>query len=126
RALGGGGIPLGRIVEIYGPESSGKTTVVQHVLANAQAQGLKCALIDAEHAFDPTYAVATGVDPEQLLISQPDYAEQALEIGLQARLMGQAMRKIVASASRAGTMVLFVNQLREKVGVMFGSPETQP
>lgn len=162
RALGVGGLPLGRVVEIYGPESSGKTTVVQHVLANAQAQGLKCALIDAEHAFDPVYAAATGVNPDELLISQPDYAEQALEIasmliasgemgvvaidsvaaltpkaeldgevgqlqvGLQARLMGQAMRKIVANASRANTMVLFVNQIREKVGVMFGSPETQP
>jgi recombination protein RecA len=161
-ALGVGGLPLGRIVEIFGPESSGKTTVVQHVLANAQKRSLRCALIDAEHAFDPDYAVATGCDAASLLISQPNSAEEALEIasmlvqsgeigvvaidsvaaltpkaeldgemgqlqvGLQARLMGQAMRKLVGPASRANTMVLLTNQIREKVGVMFGSPETQP
>jgi recombination protein RecA len=161
-ALGVGGMPRGRIVEIYGPESSGKTTVLQHVLANGQRQGLKCALIDAEHALDPSYAEATGLDVAEMLFSQPDYGEQALEIasrliqsgelgivaidsvaaltpraelegemgqqtvGLQARMMGQAMRKIVGPAKRANTLVIFVNQIREKVGVMFGSPETQP
>jgi recombination protein RecA len=161
-ALGVGGLARGRIVEIFGPESSGKTTVVQHVLANAQARGLRCALIDAEHAFDPIYAAATGVDPDSLLVSQPDYGEQGLEIasmllasgmlgviaidsvaaltpkaeldgdmeamgvGQQARMMGKAMRKLVATASRTQTLILFTNQIREKVGVMFGSPETQP
>lgn len=161
-ALGIGGMPRGRIVEVFGPESSGKTTLVQHVLASAQAKGLRCAFIDAEHAFDPGYAKATGLDPDALLFSQPDYGEQALEItslliqtgeigvvaidsvaaltpkaeldgemgqlgvGQQARMMGQAMRKLVANASRTQTLVLFTNQIREKVGVMFGSPETQP
>lgn len=161
-ALGVGGLARGRVVEIFGPESSGKTTVVQHVLANAQKRGLRCAFIDAEHAFDPAYAAATGVDPDALLFSQPDYGEQGLEIasmllqsgglgviaidsvaaltpkaeldgdmgqlgvGQQARMMGQAMRKLVATASRTQTLILFTNQIREKVGVMFGSPETQP
>lgn len=161
-ALGVGGMPRGRIVEVFGPESSGKTTLVQHVMANAQKRGLRCAFIDAEHAFDPTYAAATGLDPDALLFSQPDYGEQALEIasmllqsaelgviaidsvaaltpkaeldgemgqlgvGQQARMMGQAMRKLVATASRTQTLILFTNQIREKVGVMFGSPETQP
>lgn len=161
-ALGIGGLARGRIVEIYGPESSGKTTVVQHVLASAQSMGLRCAYIDAEHAFDPEYAAATGIDVDTLLFSQPDYGEQALEIasmlvssgemgviaidsvaaltpkaelegemgqqsvGAQARMMGQAMRKLAGPASRANTLVIFVNQIREKVGVMFGSPETQP
>lgn len=162
RALGVGGLPLGRVVEIYGPESAGKTTLMLHVLANAQAQGLKCAFVDAEHALDPTYAEALGVDLDTLLVSQPDYGEQALNLtrrlvesgevgvvvvdsvaaltpkaeldgeigtslpGLQARMMGQAMRLIVAAASRTGTLVVFINQLRSKIGVMFGSPETTP
>jgi recombination protein RecA len=161
-ALGIGGMPRGGIVEMYGPESSGKTTVVQHVLASAQKMGLRCAFIDAEHAFDPAYAKATGCDPDSLLFSQPDYGEQGLEIasmliksgeigvvaidsiaaltpkaeldgemgqlgvGQQARMMGQAVRKIVAHANRTQTLVLLTNQIREKVGVMFGSPETQP
>jgi recombination protein RecA len=161
-ALGVGGLPRGRIVEIYGPESSGKTTVVQHVIANAQAMGLTCAMIDAEHAFDPQYACKTGVSTDDLLFSQPSSGEEALEIahrlvlsgevgvvaidsvaaltpraelagemgdatvGAQARLMGQAMRKLPVAARTTNTLILFVNQLREKVGVMFGSPETQP
>ena len=161
-ALGIGGLPRGRIVEIFGPESSGKTTLVQHVIANAQAAGGVCAFIDAEHALDPTYAEATGVNIDELLFSQPGSGEEALEIvarlvasgevaviaidsvaaltpraelngemgdqtiGLQARLMGQAMRKLVGPASRTNTLIVFVNQIREKVGVMLGSPETQP
>jgi recombination protein RecA len=159
-ALGIGGLPRGRIVEIYGPESSGKTTLTLHVLAEAQRQGGVCAFIDAEHALDVGYARRIGVKTEDLLISQPDYGEQALEIcdmlvrsgaidvividsvaaltpkaelegemgdshvGLQARLMSQALRKLTASVSRGKTLVVFINQLRSKIGVMFGSPET--
>jgi len=159
-ALGIGGLPRGRIVEIYGPESSGKTTLCLHVLAEAQRQGGVCAFIDAEHALDVTYARRIGVKTEDLLISQPDYGEQALEIcdmlvrsgaidvividsvaaltpkaelegemgdshvGLQARLMSQALRKLTGSVARGKTMVVFINQLRSKIGVMFGSPET--
>jgi recombination protein RecA len=161
-ALGIGGLPRGRIVEIYGPESSGKSTLAMHVVAEAQRNGGTCAYIDAEHAMDPVYAGAIGVDIDNLLISQPDTGEQALEIcdmlvrsgaldvvvidsvaaltpkaeiegemgdthvGLQARLMSQALRKLTASISRTGTIVIFINQLREKIGVMFGSPETTP
>lgn len=160
KALGIGGVPRGRIVEIYGPESSGKTTVSLHIVAEAQRQGGICAFIDAEHALDPIYAKALGVDLENLLVSQPDTGEQALEIvealtrsgavdvivvdsvaalvpkselegdmgsshvGLQARLMSQAMRKLAGSINKSGTTAIFINQLREKVGVMFGSPET--
>jgi recombination protein RecA len=159
-ALGIGGLPRGRVVEIYGPESSGKTTVALHAVANAQAAGGVAAFIDAEHALDPDYARALGVDTDGLLVSQPDTGEQALEIadmlirsgaldvividsvaalvpraeiegemgdshvGLQARLMSQALRKITGALSNAGTTAIFINQLREKVGVMFGSPET--
>jgi recombination protein RecA len=159
-ALGVGGVPRGRITEIYGPESSGKTTLCQHVIANAQRAGGYAAFIDAEHAFDRTYASRCGVDVNNLLISQPDTGEQALEIldalvrsnaidvvvvdsvaaltpraeiegemgdshvGLQARLMSQAMRKLTGAISSSNTAVLFTNQLREKVGVMFGNPET--
>jgi recombination protein RecA len=159
-ALGVGGLPRGRIVEIYGPESSGKTTVALHVVANAQAAGGLCAFIDAEHALDPTYAAALGVDVAALLVSQPDNGEQALEIadtlvrsgalalvvidsvaaltpraeiegemgdnhvGLQARLMSQALRKMTGGLKQANTTAIFINQLREKIGVMFGSPET--
>src|SRR5438045_7657429 len=159
-ALGIGGLPRGRIVEIYGPESSGKTTVALHAIAQAQATGGIAAFIDAEHALDPTYAKALGVDTDALLVSQPDTGEQALEImdmlirsgaldivvidsvaalvpraeiegemgdahvGLQARLMSQAMRKITGALSNTGTTAIFINQLREKIGVMFGSPET--
>ncbi|MBP2651468.1 MAG: recombinase [Firmicutes bacterium] len=158
-ALGVGGIPRGRIVEIYGPESSGKTTVALHIIAQAQKKGGVAAFIDAEHALDPTYAKALGVNIDELLVSQPDNGEQALEIaaalvnsnavdvivvdsvaalvpkaeiegdmgdsyvGLQARLMSQAMRKLTGIVSKARTTILFINQLREKVGVMFGSPE---
>ena len=161
-ALGVGGLPRGRIVEIYGPESSGKTTLVLSVLARAQHMGLKVAFIDAEHALDPSYAEALGCDLDSMLFSQPDSGEQALEIadrlirsagvgvvaidsvaaltpqaeldgemgqqfmGLQARMMGQAMRKIAGWANRTQTLVVFVNQIREKVGVTFGSPETTP
>ena len=161
-ALGVGGMPRGRIVEIFGPESSGKTTLVYHVLAQAQRQGGICAFIDAEHAMDPEYARRIGVDVDELLVSQPDHGEQALEIadvlirsgaldvvaidsvaaltpkaelegamgdqtvGLQARMMSQAMRKLAGNLNRANTLCLFTNQIREKVGVMFGSPETQP
>lgn len=161
-ALGIGGIPKGRIVEIYGPESSGKTTLVQHIIAEAQKQGGTAALIDAEHAFDPIYAEKTGVDVENLLISQPDTGEQALEIAetlirsnavsvvaidsvaaltpraeiegdigdshiaLQARLMSHALRKITGAVSRSNCTVIFTNQLRMKVGVMFGNPEVTP
>ncbi|ONI79278.1 recombinase RecA [Actinosynnema sp. ALI-1.44] len=159
-ALGIGGYPRGRIVEIYGPESSGKTTVALHAVANAQKAGGIAAFIDAEHALDPEYAKALGVDTDALLVSQPDTGEQALEIadmlirsgaldilvidsvaalvpraeiegemgdshvGLQARLMSQALRKITGALSNSGTTAIFINQLREKVGVMFGSPET--
>jgi recombination protein RecA len=159
-ALGIGGLPRGRVVEIYGPESSGKTTVALHAVANAQAAGGICAFIDAEHALDPDYAARLGVDTDSLLVSQPDNGEQALEIadmlvrsgalalividsvaaltpraeiegemgdshvGLQARLMSQALRKMTGALSGAGTTAIFINQLREKIGVMFGSPET--
>jgi recombination protein RecA len=161
-ALGIGGVPRGRIVEIFGPESSGKTTLVYHIIAEAQARGGVCAFVDAEHALDPAYARRIGVDTDELLVSQPDYGEQALEIvdvlvrsgavdvvavdsvaaltpkvelegqmgetqvGLQARLMSQALRKLAGNLNRAKTVCLFTNQIREKIGVMFGSPETQP
>ena len=161
-ALGIGGLPRGRIVEIYGPESSGKSTLAMHVVGEAQRNGGICAYIDAEHAMDPVYAKAIGVNIDDLLISQPDTGEQALEItdmlirsgaldvvvidsvaaltpraelegdmgdthvGLQARLMSQALRKLTGSISRSNTIVIFINQLREKIGVMFGSPETTP
>ena len=161
-ALGVGGVPRGRIVEIFGPESSGKTTLALHIIAEAQRAGGLAAFIDAEHALDPTYAQAIGVDLEDLYFSQPDNGEQALEIadtlvrsgaldvvvvdsvaalvpraeiegemgdshvGLQARLMSQALRKLSGSLSRSGTTAVFINQLREKIGVMFGSPETTP
>ena len=161
-ALGVGGVPRGRIVEIYGPESSGKTTLALHIIAEAQKAGGLAAFIDAEHAFDPVYAEAIGLDLENLYFSQPDNGEQALEIadtlvrsgaldivvvdsvaalvpraeiegemgdshvGLQARLMSQALRKLSGSLSRSGTTAIFINQLREKIGVMFGSPETTP
>jgi recombination protein RecA len=161
-ALGVGGLPRGRVVEIFGPESSGKSTLAMHVVAEAQRNGGICAYIDAEHAMDPVYASAIGVDIDQLLISQPDTGEQALEIvdmlvrsgavdvvvidsvaaltpraeiegemgdthvGLQARLMSQALRKLTANLSRTNTIAIFINQLREKIGVMFGSPETTP
>jgi len=159
-ALGVGGLPRGRVVEIYGPESSGKTTIATHVIAEAQKKGGMCAIIDAEHAFDSSYAQKLGVDIDNLLISQPDYGEQALEIadrlilsgaldvvvidsvaalvpkgelegemgdskmGLQARLMSQALRKLTATISKTNTICIFINQLREKIGVMFGNPET--
>ncbi|GJM20257.1 MAG: protein RecA [Planctomycetota bacterium] len=159
-ALGGAGLPKGRIVEIFGPESSGKTTLTLHVIAQAQKAGGACAFIDAEHALDPTYAAKLGVDTQNLVVSQPDSGEQALEIcemlvrsnafsvvvvdsvaalvpraelegemgdshvGLQARLMSQAMRKLTGAISRGGGLVIFINQIREKVGVFFGSPET--
>ena len=159
-ALGIGGLPAGRIVEIYGPESSGKTTLCLHVIANAQAKGGRCAIIDAEHAIDPSYAAKIGVNVDELLVSQPDCGEDALNIadtlvrsnsidvlvidsvaalvpkaeiegqmgdshvGLQARLMSQALRKITGVASRSRTCVIFTNQIREKIGVMFGNPET--
>ncbi|BCJ34910.1 protein RecA [Actinocatenispora thailandica] len=159
-ALGIGGLPRGRIIEVYGPESSGKTTVALHVVANAQAAGGIAAFIDAEHALDPEYAKALGVDTDALLVSQPDTGEQALEImdmlirsgaidivvidsvaalvpraeiegemgdshvGLQARLMSQALRKVTGALNSSGTTAIFINQLREKIGVMFGSPET--
>ncbi|HKH63585.1 MAG TPA: recombinase RecA [Flavitalea sp.] len=159
-ALGVGGFPRGRIIEIYGPESSGKTTVAIHVIAEAQKKGGMCAIIDAEHAFDSAYAKKLGVDVDNLLISQPDYGEQGLEIadrlilsgaldvvvidsvaalvpkgelegemgdskmGLQARLMSQALRKLTATISKTNTICIFINQLREKIGVMFGNPET--
>jgi recombination protein RecA len=159
-ALGIGGLPRGRVVEIYGPESSGKTTIATHVIAEAQKKGGMCAFIDAEHAFDSLYAQKLGVDIDNLLISQPDYGEQALEIadrlilsgaldvvvidsvaalvpkgelegemgdskmGLHARLMSQALRKLTATISKTNTICIFINQLREKIGVMFGNPET--
>ncbi|MFD2759876.1 recombinase RecA [Lentibacillus juripiscarius] len=161
-ALGIGGYPRGRVVEIYGPESSGKTTVALHAIAEAQQQGGQAAFIDAEHALDPTYARALGVDIEELLLSQPDTGEQALEIaealvrsgavdiivvdsvaalvpkaeiegemgdshvGLQARLMSQALRKLSGAINKSNTTAIFINQIREKVGVMFGNPETTP
>src|ERR671933_387084 len=159
-ALGVGGVPRGRVIEIYGPESSGKTTIAIHVIAEAQKKGGMCAIIDAEHAFDSAYAQKLGVDIDNLLISQPDYGEQALEIadrlilsgaldvvvidsvaalvpkgelegemgdskmGLQARLMSQALRKLTATINKTNTICIFINQLREKIGVMFGNPET--
>ncbi len=159
-ALGIGGLPKGRVVEIYGPESSGKTTLAIHVIAEAQKKGGMCAFIDAEHAFDSNYAKRLGVDIDNLLISQPDYGEQALEIadrlilsgaldvvvidsvaalvpkgelegemgdskmGLQARLMSQALRKLTATISKTNSCCIFINQLREKIGIMFGNPET--
>lgn len=159
-ALGIGGLPRGRVIEIYGPESSGKTTVATHVIAEAQKKGGMCAFIDAEHAFDSNYAQKLGVDIDNLLISQPDYGEQALEIadrlilsgaldvvvidsvaalvpkselegemgdskmGLHARLMSQALRKLTATISKTNSCCIFINQLREKIGVMFGNPET--
>lgn len=161
-ALGVGGVPKGRVIEIYGPESSGKTTLCYHLIAEAQRQGGKCAFIDAEHAMDPAYASKIGVNVEELLVSQPDCGEDALEIadvltrsggvdfiaidsvaaltpraeldgamsdnsvGLQARLMGKALRKIVGNLNQTKTTLMFTNQLREKVGVFFGSPETTP
>ena len=159
-ALGVGGLPRGRVIEIYGPESSGKTTLALHAIAEAQKKGGICAFIDAEHALDPVYARKLGVNLDELLISQPDTGEQALEIadtlvrsgavdvividsvaaltpraeiegemgdsqlGLQARLMSQALRKLTGSISRSNTMVIFINQIRMKIGVMFGNPET--
>jgi recombination protein RecA len=159
-ALGAGGLPRGRVIEIFGPESSGKTTLALHVVAEAQRAGGNAAFIDAEHALDPTYAARLGVDIENLVVSQPDYGEQALEIaqalvnsqavdvivvdsvaaltpkaeiegemgdshmGLHARMMSQALRKLTASVSRANMCLIFINQLREKIGVMFGNPET--
>ena len=159
-ATGVGGVPKGRIVEIFGPESSGKTTLTLHIVAEAQKQGGRAAFIDAEHALDPVYAKNLGVKVDELLVSQPDTGEQALEIcdmlarsgaldviiidsvaalvpkaeiqgemgdshvGLQARLMSQALRKIAGTVNRSNTCVIFINQLREKIGVMFGSPET--
>jgi recombination protein RecA len=159
-ALGAGGFPRGRVIEIFGPESSGKTTLALHVIAEAQRTGGTAAFIDAEHALDPIYAAKLGVDTANLIVSQPDYGEQALEIaqalvnsqaidvivvdsvaaltpkaeiegemgdshmGLQARMMSQALRKLTASVSRANTCLIFINQLREKIGVMFGNPET--
>ena len=159
-ALGIGGLPKGRVIEIYGPESSGKTTIAIHVIAEAQKKGGMCAFIDAEHAFDSVYAKKLGVDIDYLLISQPDYGEQALEIadrlilsgaldvvvidsvaalvpkselegemgdskmGLHARLMSQALRKLTATISKTNSCCIFINQLREKIGVMFGNPET--
>ena len=159
-ALGVGGLPKGRVIEIYGPESSGKTTIAIHVIAEAQKKGGMCAIIDAEHAFDSGYAQKLGVDIDNLLISQPDYGEQGLEIadrlilsgaldvvvidsvaalvpkgelegemgdskmGLQARLMSQALRKLTGTISKTNTICIFINQLREKIGVMFGNPET--
>ncbi len=160
RALGIGGLPLGRVVEIYGPESSGKTTLTLHVLASAQAKGLRCAFVDAEHALDPTYAKAIGVDVDDLLVSQPSSGEEALDIldimvrsggidvvvvdsvaaltpkaeidgelaqslpGIHARLMSKALRRLVAAANQNNVLVIFINQIRMKIGVMFGNPET--
>ncbi|MHB1390353.1 MAG: recombinase RecA [Thermoleophilia bacterium] len=161
-ALGIGGVPRGRVIEIFGPEASGKTTMVYHIIAEAQKRGGICAFIDAEHAMDPAYARRIGVNVDDLLISQPDYGEQALEIaemlirsgavdvvaidsvaaltpkaeiegdmgdshmGLQARLMSQALRKLAGTLNKTGTVALFTNQLREKIGVMFGNPEVTP
>ena len=161
-ALGIGGLPRGRIVELYGPEASGKTTLLYHLMANAQAMGLTVAMIDAEHAMDPFYAEAIGACTDDLLVSQPDFGEQALEVadrlagtgevglicvdsvaaltpeaelngemgklgvGGQARMMAQAMRKLAGKANRSKTLIVFTNQIRYKVGVVYGSPETQP
>src|SRR5690242_11688508 len=161
-ALGVGGLPRGRVIEVYGPESSGKTTLALHVIAEAQKAGGTAAFVDAEHALDPVYAKKLGVDVDELIVSQPDTGEQALEItdtlvrsnavdvlvvdsvaalvpraeiegemgdshvGLQARLMSQALRKLTAVVSKARSCVIFINQLREKIGVMFGNPETTP
>jgi recombination protein RecA len=161
-ALGVGGVPRGRIVEVFGPESSGKTTLIYHIIAEAQKVGGVCAFIDAEHAMDPLYAQRIGVDIDELLVSQPDFGEQALEVadmlvrsnaldvvaidsvaaltprvelegqmgdqsvGLQARMMSQAMRKLAGNLNRSGTLCILTNQIREKIGVMFGSNETQP
>src|ERR1017187_4422201 len=161
-ALGIGGLPRGRVVEIYGPESSGKSTLAMHVVAEAQRNGGICAYIDAEHAMDPIYAAAIGVNVDDLLISQPDTGEQALEItdmlirsgaldvvvidsvaaltpraeiegdmgdthvGLQARLMSQALRKLTANLNRSNTIAIFINQLREKIGIAYGNPEVTP
>ena len=144
-ALGIGGVPKGRIVEIYGPESSGKTTVALHIIAEAQKEGGVAAFIDAEHALDPSYARKLGVDIDNLIVSQPDTGEQGLEIvaalvpkaeiqgemgdshvGLQARLMSQALRKLAGSINKSNCVAIFINQLREKVGIMFGNPETTP
>lgn len=161
-ALGIGGVPKGRIIEIYGPESAGKSTLAEHIVAESQKLGGTCAYIDVEHALDPMYAKAIGVDIEHLLLSQPDTGEQALEIvdalvcsnavdvivvdsvaalvpkaeiegemgdshmGLQARLMSQALRKLAGSINKSQCVVVFINQLREKIGVMFGNPETTP
>ena len=161
-ALGVGGVPRGRVIEIFGPESSGKTTVALHIIAEAQKTGGAAAFIDAEHALDPVYAQNLGVDIDNLLVSQPDTGEQALEIaealvrsgaldvvvvdsvaalvpraeiegemgdahiGLQARLMSQALRKLTGAISKSKTTAIFINQIREKVGVMFGNPETTP
>ena len=161
-ALGVGGLPRGRVTEIYGPESSGKTTLALHVVSEAQKAGGECAFIDAEHALDPVYAEAIGVDVDDLLVAQPDSGEQALEIadtlirsnaldvividsvaaltpraeiegemgdshvGLQARLMSQAMRKLTGNLNKSNTVCIFINQLREKIGIMFGSPEVTP
>jgi len=160
--LGNGGLPLGRVVEIYGPEASGKSTISLSVAAQAQKMGLKCAYIDAEHALDPVYMQALGVDLDELLLAQPDYGEQALEIadklirtgeigvviidsvaalvpkaelegdmesnqmGLQARMMAKGLRKIVGLANEHKTLVIFINQIRMKIGIMFGNPETTP
>lgn len=160
--LGIGGLPLGRVVEIYGPESSGKSTIALSVVAEAQTKGIKCAYIDAEHALDPVYMSALGVDLDELLLAQPSYGEEALEIvdklirtgeigvvvvdsvaslipkaelegdmesaqmGLQARMMAKAMRKLVSLANENKTLIIFINQLRNKIGVMFGNPETTP
>lgn len=160
RAIGVGGVPRGKIIEIYGPESSGKTTIAIHVIAEAQKQGLRCAIIDAEHAFESEYAAKLGVDVDELYICQPDYGEQGLEVadriiatgefavvvvdsvsalvpkaelegemgdskmGLHARLMSQAMRKLTAKVSQNNCALIFINQLRDKIGVMFGNPET--
>jgi recombination protein RecA len=160
--LGIGGFPLGRVVEIYGPESSGKSTIALSVVAQAQKQGLKCAYIDAEHALDPVYMQALGIDLDDLLLAQPGYGEEALEIadklirtgeigvvvvdsvaslipkaelegdmesaqmGLQARMMAKAMRKLVSLANQHKTLVIFINQIRNKIGIMFGNPETTP
>lgn len=159
-ALGIAGLPKGRVIEIYGPESSGKTTIATHVIREAQKKGGLCAIVDAEHAFDSEYAAKLGVDIDKLLISQPDYGEQALEVvdrlvetggmdvivvdsvaalvpkaelegemgeskmGLHARLMSQALRKLTAKTEKTNTIVIFINQLREKIGIMFGNPET--
>ena len=162
QALGAGGIPKGRVVEIYGPESSGKTTLALHIIAESQKKGGNALYIDAEHAVDPSYAEKIGVDLNRLHFSQPDHGEQALEImdnmlrsgaldvivvdsvaalvpraeiegemgdshvGLQARLMSQAMRKLTGTVARAGTAVIFINQIREKIGIVYGNPETTP